>query len=80
MSLVPAPFLSAPADNFAVLPSERAQYSAIIDGILASSDLNTISAKSIRKGLAAKLDIDITDKKVARFSAHQARLEALILL
>lgn len=47
-----------------VLPAERAQYSAIIDDILATGDLTTISAKTIRKGLAAKLDIDISDKKV----------------
>jgi hypothetical protein len=47
-----------------LLPAERAQYSAIIDGILASGDLQTISAKQIRKGLEAKLDIDISDKKV----------------
>lgn len=48
-----------------LLPSERAQYSAIIDGILATSDLQTISAKQIRKGLQAKLEIDISFKKEA---------------
>jgi len=48
-----------------LLPAERAQYSAIIDDILASGDLNTISAKQIRKGLQAVLKIDIADKKVA---------------
>jgi upstream activation factor subunit UAF30 len=47
-----------------LLPAEHAQYSAIIDGILASGDLETISAKQIRKGLQAKLEIDISDKKV----------------
>ena len=47
-----------------VLPAERAQYSAIIDGILAEGDLSTISAKAIMKGLAAALDTDISDKKV----------------
>lgn len=46
-------------------PSETAQYSAIIDDILASSDLTTISAKHIRKGLQAKLNEDISDKKAA---------------
>lgn len=48
----------------AVLPAEQAQYSAIIDGILASSDLSTISAKQIRKTLQEKLEHDISDKKV----------------
>jgi hypothetical protein len=38
-----------------VLPSESAQYSAIIDDILAEADLATISAKQIRKGLKERL-------------------------
>lgn len=37
----------------------------IIDTILASSDLNTISEKRIRKGLQQALDHDITPQKVA---------------
>jgi upstream activation factor subunit UAF30 len=49
-----------------VLPAERAQYSAIIDGILASSDLQTISSKQIRKSLQAELQQDISEKKVSR--------------
>jgi hypothetical protein len=48
-----------------VSSSERAQYSAIIDEILASGDLQTISAKQIRKGLQARLGFDISDKKVS---------------
>jgi len=48
-----------------LLPSEKAQYSAIIDDILASGDLQTISAKQIVKSLQAKLDVDISDKKAA---------------
>jgi upstream activation factor subunit UAF30 len=47
-----------------VLPAERAQYSAIIDGILASSDLQTISSKQIRKSLQQALQHDISEKKV----------------
>ncbi len=62
-----------------VLPSERAQYSAIIDGILASSDLTTISAKAIRKELAAALDVDISDKKVYICLLDPASLEAPLL-
>lgn len=47
-----------------VLPAERAQYAAVIDGILSSSDLATVSAKAIRKGLAEKLGTDLSEKKV----------------
>jgi hypothetical protein len=58
--------LKALADNgIAVLPSERAQYSAIIDKILAGSDLNTISARRIRGELEAELGLDVSDKKVS---------------
>lgn len=48
-----------------VPPETEASYSAIIDSILATSDLNTISAKRIRKGLQAQLDYDITPQKVS---------------
>ena len=56
------------ADRYAVLPSEAAQYSAIIDGILASGDLDTISAKQIRKGLQAAIGHDLSEKKVCILS------------
>ncbi|TAQ91303.1 hypothetical protein B7494_g272 [Chlorociboria aeruginascens] len=45
-------------------PSEEAQYSAIIDSILATSDLNTITRKDIKAGLEKALGYDISDKKV----------------
>ncbi|KAL3418005.1 E3 ubiquitin-protein ligase hel2 [Phlyctema vagabunda] len=48
-----------------LLPSERAQYAAIIDGILEKGDLTTISAKQIRKGLQEALEKDISDQKQA---------------
>jgi hypothetical protein len=48
----------------AVAPEVEASYSVIIDVILQSSDLNTISAKAIRKGLQAKVDHDISGQKV----------------
>ena len=54
----------------AVLPSERAQYSAIIDKILANSDLNTISAKRIRVDLEAELGVDLSEKKVGFISSN----------
>lgn len=47
-----------------VLPAERAQYAATIDGILASADLQTISSKQIRRGLVAKFGVELGDKKV----------------
>lgn len=40
------------------------QYSAIIDSILEGADLNTISAKRIRKGLQERLGHDISGEKV----------------
>ncbi|TVY17964.1 Upstream activation factor subunit spp27 [Lachnellula arida] len=48
-----------------LLPAERAQYAATIDGILASADLQTISSKQIRRGLVAKFGVDLGDKKAA---------------
>ncbi|KAI2482857.1 swib mdm2 domain-containing protein [Pyrenophora tritici-repentis] len=39
-------------------------YSAIIDEILRASDINTISAKRIRKGLQERVDHDLSQQKV----------------
>lgn len=50
--------------HHSVTLEEEARYSAIIDGILASSDLNTIGATQVRKNLQAALGHDISDKKV----------------
>jgi upstream activation factor subunit UAF30 len=47
-----------------VPPEQEAAYSAIIDSILAHSDLTTISAKRIRKELQARVDYDISHQKV----------------
>jgi hypothetical protein len=52
------------AKNNTVEPAEQAQFSAIIDGILASANLETISAKQVRKDLAEKIGVDLSDKKV----------------
>lgn len=49
----------------------EASYSAIIDDILASSDLETVSAKRIRKGLQEKVDYDISPQKVSVHSLAQ---------
>ncbi|KAF2832070.1 SWIB-domain-containing protein [Ophiobolus disseminans] len=43
----------------------EASYTAIIDDILQSSDLNTISAKRIRKGLQERVEYDTTHQKDA---------------
>ena len=48
----------------AVPPEQVASYSAIIDEILSKADLQTISAKRIRKELQARVDYDITPQKV----------------
>lgn len=50
--------------RFTVPPEVEASYTAIIDSILDASDLNTITAKTIRKGLQAQVGYDITPQKV----------------
>lgn len=47
-----------------VPPEQRASYAAIIDDILATADLLTISAKRIRKALQEKVDYDLASQKV----------------
>ncbi|KAK4500202.1 hypothetical protein PRZ48_008388 [Zasmidium cellare] len=61
-------------------PEQHATYGALIDGILAKSDLNTISAKRIRKDLQDKVDFDLTPLKkpiteliMERFDKAQAK-------
>ncbi len=49
-----------------VPPDVLTSYTKIIDSILASSDLNTISEKRIRRGLQDAIDYDITPQKVGR--------------
>ncbi|KAF1965787.1 SWIB-domain-containing protein [Bimuria novae-zelandiae CBS 107.79] len=46
-------------------PEVAERYSAIIDDILENADLNTISAKRIRKGLQERLGQDISGEKQA---------------
>lgn len=46
-------------------PEQHAAYCAIIDDILADSDLTTVSAKRIRKGLQEKVEYDISAQKDA---------------
>lgn len=49
----------------ALSPDVEASYTLIIDNILSASDLNTISAKRIRKALQEELGHDIAAQKVA---------------
>lgn len=60
----PHPVRSRDAPHL-VPPEVEASYTVIIDDILAHSDLNTVSAKRIRKGLQARVDHDITPEKVS---------------
>ncbi|KAI9814774.1 MAG: hypothetical protein M1827_003040 [Pycnora praestabilis] len=60
-------------------PDLEKSYANIIDGILAASDINTISAARIRKGLQAAVDHDLTPQKdaikeliIARFDKFNA--------
>ena len=47
-----------------VTPEVEAELVTMIDTILASSDLNTISNKRVLIGLQEQVDYDITPKKV----------------
>lgn len=47
-----------------VPPEVEASFITIIDSILAASDLDTITEKTIRKGLQQQVEYDITPQKV----------------
>lgn len=50
---------------YPVSSEERSQYTAIIDGILATANLETISRKKIRQGLETSLGgKDLSEQKV----------------
>jgi len=53
----------------------EASHILIIDSILARSDLDTVSAKSIRKGLQAAVNYDLTDQKAAINELIMARFD-----
>ncbi|KAK7397650.1 hypothetical protein QQX98_012976 [Neonectria punicea] len=58
-------------------PEERSRYTDIIDDILKSADLETISRKKIRQGLEAELGgKDLTDQKAAIKKLIEARFDA----
>lgn len=59
--------------RFSVPPEVEASYATIIDSILAASDINTISAKQIRKGLQQAVHYDLTPQKVCHGGERSAR-------
>ena len=53
------------ANREETVPAEqRASYAAIIDEILSTADLETISAKRIRNALQERVDCDLSGQKV----------------
>ncbi|KAL9107106.1 MAG: hypothetical protein Q9227_007972 [Pyrenula ochraceoflavens] len=50
---------------YLVPPDVRANYVKIIDGILAASDLTTISEKRVRRGIQEAVQYDVTPQKAA---------------
>jgi upstream activation factor subunit UAF30 len=50
--------------NMTVSPQQRETYTAIIDQIVAASDLNTVSVNQIREGLQERVDHDLAPQKV----------------
>ncbi len=59
-------------DTFIIVsPEERSRYTAIIDAILATADLETISRKKIRQGLETSLGgKDLSEQKVTAGDAY----------
>ncbi|KAK3940903.1 upstream activation factor subunit spp27 [Diplogelasinospora grovesii] len=55
---------------------EKANYTRIIDGILAVADLQTVTRKKIRQGLEAAVDKDLTEQKNAIKALIEARFDA----
>lgn len=47
-----------------VSKDEKEEYTGIIDGILATADLETISRKKIRQGLETAIGRDLSEQKV----------------
>lgn len=60
-----------------VSPEDVAQYTRIIDHILKTSDLATVSRKKVRKGLETEIGKDLSDQKVCNprpSSSHMGNL------
>jgi polyhydroxyalkanoate synthesis regulator phasin len=65
-------------ENLQVTPELRAQYAVLIDEILHEGDLNTISAKQIRKTLSAKLNYDVSSQKVLILRNNARQTQSLM--
>lgn len=72
---VPTAAPSPPTMSGALSRDVAEKYSTIIDEILENADLNTISAKRIRKGLQERLDHDISGEKAAVTDLIMARFD-----
>jgi upstream activation factor subunit UAF30 len=66
------------ADRGTVTDEETRTYTRIIDGILATVDLQTVTRKKIRQGLEAAIDKDLSDQKVRVVSGASAFLPSHI--
>ncbi|KAI9843207.1 MAG: hypothetical protein M1837_006569 [Sclerophora amabilis] len=61
----------------ALPPEVEASYAAIIDSILAESDIKTISINRVRKGLQAQIQYDITPQKALIKELIMSRFDKL---
>lgn len=71
---------TATVDNMSVplTPEEERRYTQIIDGILATVDLETVTRKKIRDGLSAALGgKDLTEQKAAIKTLIEQRFDAI---
>lgn len=64
-------------EGVTVPPEVRANYTGIIDSILAESDLSRISEKKVRQGIQAKVEYDITPQKVS-YMPLRSQLQDLV--
>lgn len=51
-------------------PEEESEFTRIIDAILATADLQTVTRKKIRQGLEAALGKELTEQKVGIIAWH----------
>jgi upstream activation factor subunit UAF30 len=59
--------------QIAVSADEESRYTSLIDSILSTSDLTTVSAKKVRKSIQATVAHDISDQKVGRHLVRHYR-------
>lgn len=60
-----------PTNLYITVPKEQeASYAAIIDSILAKSDLDSVSKKKVRKELTDRVGYDVSAQKVCASSSN----------